>query len=57
MVMDRTDFHGVGEYRNAILSNLDVRILEVKHMREIIIIGVILILALIVWRPRKGDKK
>ena len=58
MVMDRTDLHGDHEYRNAVLTNLDILLIRGGSMREAIIIGTILILVVIVWRkPKKGGRK
>ena len=43
-----------GVDRYGILSDLDRRLIRGGKMREAIIIGTILILAVIIWRPRKG---
>lgn len=56
MVMDRTDFHGSHEYRNCVLRSVDVHLVKGGPMREAIIISVILILAVLMWMPRKGGK-
>lgn len=55
--LHRPDFHGSDEYRNAVLRNLDVHLVKGGAMREAIIISVILILAVIVWMPKKGGRK
>lgn len=55
--LDRTDLHGGHEYRNAVLRNLDVHLVRGGAMREAIIISAILILAVIVWMPKKGGRK
>lgn len=57
LVMDRAGLHGDNEYRNAVLRCLDVHMVKGEIMREAIIISVILILAVIVWRPRKGGRR
>ena len=56
MELDRVDFHGNHEHRNAVLCNLDANLVRMP-MREAIIISAILILAVIAWMPRKGGKK
>lgn len=43
-----------GGCRYGVLSDLDRRLIRGGKMREAIIIGTILILAVIIWRPRKG---
>ena len=58
MVMDRIGIHGSDEYRNAVLCALDANLVRGGNMREAIIIGTILILAVIVWhKPRKGGRR
>ena len=57
MDMDRVGIHGNHEYRNAVLCNLDVHLVKGGAMRGAIIISVILILAVIVWMPKKGGKR
>jgi len=55
--LHRPDLHGGNEYRNAVLRNLDVHLVRGGRMREAIIISAILILAVIVWMPKKGGKR
>ena len=57
MELDRTHFHGDHEYRNAVLRTLDAHLVRGGAMREAIIISVFLILAVIVWMPKKGGKR
>lgn len=56
MDMDRANLHGAVGCRYGGLSILDIHLIRGGVMREAIIIGTILILAVIIWRPRKGDK-
>lgn len=46
-----------GEHRDGVLEHLDRNLLRGGAMRELIIIAVILIIALIIWKPRKGERK
>lgn len=55
--LHRTDLHGGHEYRNAVLRTLDAHLVRGGAMREAIIISAILILAVIVWMPKKGGRK
>lgn len=55
--LHRPDLYGGNEYRNAVLRNLDVHLVRGGAMREAIIISAILILAVIVWMPKKGGKR
>lgn len=57
LVMDRADLHGIVGDRHGVLRCLDVHMVRGGPMREAIIISVILILAVIVWRPRKGGRR
>ena len=57
MELHRTGVYGSNEYRNAVLRTLDVYLVKGGPMREAIIIGVILILAVIFWTPKKGGRK
>jgi hypothetical protein len=57
MELYRTSVYGSNECRYGVLNNLDVHILRGGCMREITIILIILITALIIWMPRKGDKR
>ena len=57
MVMDRLGVHGCDEYRNGVLHTLDAHLVRGGTMREAIIISVFLILAVIVWMPKKGGKQ
>lgn len=57
LVMDRSGLHGDNEYRNAVLRCLDIHMVKGGIMREAIIISVILILAVVIWRPRKGGRR
>lgn len=50
----RADIHGNGDVRYGVLAGLDVLAMKGGAMREAIIIGTILIIAVIIWRPRKG---
>lgn len=54
--LDRLDLHGDRIDRSGILRNLDAHLVRGGPMREAVIIAGILILALILWRPRKGGK-
>ena len=53
MELDRTCIHGNNEHRNGVLRNLDAHLVRTGHMWTVIII---LILAVILWWPRKGDE-
>lgn len=53
MVMDRISVHGGSDNRYGWMSNLDVHCVRTGNMG--IVIG-ILIIAVIVWWPRKGDR-
>ena len=57
LVLDRPYLHGDGGYRYGLWANLDRNLIRGGKMREAIIIGTILILAVIIWRPRKGGKE
>lgn len=56
MELYRTSVYGSHEYRNGVLSHLDSHILRGGRMREAIIISAILILAVIIWMPKKGGR-
>ena len=56
MELDRAVFHGNLVHRDGVLRHLDVSIKEIRAMKEVTIVMVILILAVIAWRPRKGGK-
>lgn len=53
LVMDRTCVHGNISNRYGVLRGLDIHMVRGGHMREAIIISVILIIALIIWKPGK----
>ena len=53
LVMDRTRIHGNISNRYGVLRGLDIHMVRGGHMREAIIISVILIIALIIWKPGK----
>lgn len=53
MVVGRTDLHGDNVNRYGVLGGVDRNILKGGSMREAIIISAILILAVILWAPRK----
>ena len=57
MELYRTSVYGSHEYRNGVLSHLDSHILRDGRMREVTIILIILITAVIIWMPRKGGKR
>lgn len=57
MELGWTYFHGNHEHRNGVLGHLDVHMVKGGQMREAIIISVILILAVLMWMPRKGGKQ
>ena len=57
LVMDRPDLHGDGGSRYGLWADLDSKLIRGGKMREAILIGTILILAVIIWRPRKGGKE
>ena len=44
-------------HRNGLWTNLDVCMIRGGRMREAIIIGLFLILAIIAWKPRKGGRR
>lgn len=52
-VLDRTFLHGNVGRDYGVFSSLDVHMVKGGEMREIIIISIILILAVLIWRPRK----
>ena len=54
MDLHRIDNHVGSGNRYGVLSNLDVHVTKGGCMREAIIISVILILAVILWKPWKG---
>ena len=54
LVLRRADLADRGGCRYGVLSDLDRRLIRGGKMREAIIIGTILIIAVIIWRPRKG---
>lgn len=54
LVVCRADLANRGGCRYGVLSDLDRRLIRGGKMREAIIIGTILIIAVIIWRPRKG---
>jgi len=53
LVMDRTHLHGSGCTRYGVLRCLDVHMVRTGNMG--IVVG-ILIIAVILWWPRKGDE-
>lgn len=55
--LHRTDLYGNNKHRDGVLGNLDVFLIRGGAMREAIIISAILILAVIVWMPKKGGKR
>lgn len=57
MELDRTDFYGIGGVRYGVLRGVDVHMVKGGQMREAIIISVILILAVLMWMPRKGGRR
>lgn len=54
LVMDLVVVHGTDITRNGCLHCVDVHLKEIKSMREITIIFVILILALWAWKGGKS---
>lgn len=52
--LDRTDLHGNDVDRYGVLGGLDRNLLKGGNMKEAIIITTILIVALIIWRPKKN---
>lgn len=57
MELDRISFHGAHKRRDGVLGCLDVYLVRGGPMREAVIISVILILAVIVWWPKKGGSR
>ena len=57
MVLDRSDLYGNDVHRNGVLHGMDVSLRGIRTMREVTIILLILILAVWMWRPRKGGKR
>ena len=55
MVMDRARLHGHQLNRNGVLHHLDASVKEMQAMKEVTIVLVILILAVWIWKPRKGE--
>ena len=55
MELGRTDLFGHHEYRNAVLRGVDARM--VGGRMELWIIAIILILSVLLWRPKKGGKR
>ena len=53
LVMDRTRIHGNVSNRHGVLRCLDAHLVKGGTMREAIIISVILLIALIIWKPGK----
>lgn len=54
MVLDWTDIHGDDIPRNGVLHNLDVHVVRGGRMRELAIITLILITALLIWAQKGG---
>lgn len=54
MVMDRIDLYGNNIHRNGVLRCMDVHMVRTGNMGIVI---AILILAVIIWWPRKGGRK
>ena len=54
MDLHRTNLHGPDRDRNGVLYCLDRNVNKGGTMREAIIISVILILAVLLWKPWKG---
>ena len=57
LVVDRISVYGNHGNRYGVMRNLDVHMVRGGKMREAIIISVILIVAVIIWMPRKGGKQ
>ena len=55
--LSRTGLYGCRRHRYGVFSDLDFRMIRGGMMREITIILIFLITAIIVWWPRKGKKK
>ena len=53
IVVDRSDPYGNGVNRYGVLGVMDRNLLKGCYMREAIIISVILIMAVIIWAPKK----
>jgi len=53
IVVGRSDPYGNGVNRYGVLDIMDRNLLKGGNMKEAIIISVILILAVILWAPRK----
>ena len=56
MVVDRPSVHGSSDSRYGWMRVMDVHMVRGGPMKEAIIISVILIVAVIIWMPRKGGK-
>ena len=57
MELVRTGVYGGIGNRYGVLRNMDVHVVRGGKMREVIIILIFLITAIIVWMPKKGGKK
>lgn len=51
--LDRSDLHGLRVDRYGVFGILDRNLLKGGYMREAIIISIILIVAVIIWAPKK----
>ena len=57
MELVRTGVYGGIGNRYGVLRHLDVHVVRGGKVREVIIILIFLITAIIVWMPKKGGKK
>ena len=57
MELVRTGIYGGVGNRYGVLRGLDVHVVRGGKMREVVIILIFLITAIIVWMPKKGGKK
>lgn len=57
MGLSRVGVHDYRGYCDGVQSGIRFRMIRGGRMREAIIIGTILILAVIIWKPRKGGRK
>lgn len=57
MELVRTGFSDRSRHRYGVWSGISFRMIRGGKMREVIIIFIFLITAIIVWMPKKGGKK
>lgn len=53
LVVDRACVHGNNDDRYGVLRGLDVHMVRGGKMREAVIISAILLIAVIIWKPRQ----